>query len=219
MLRTKNTIIGKISSRGNYCNTTHGLKIQENTDGPMGKISTSIDQILHSKLNLETSNSAGSGKSTITQPYEVTTTRGNQENEVKSSEVIQKPYKVSAVTDINSASIIYPPICASTCSYAGIPINSLPSTGKNPQSVHTTSANLECPTIPIVTSANYEINSAKIRNFFHAPVFRNFRTRKKLFRVPNYIQYNTEPKPGPSFDVGKEKWPTEQFSNRNFIFF
>ena len=65
MLRTKNTIIGKISSWGIYCNTTHSSKIQENTDGPRGKISTSIDQILHSKLNLEASNSMGSGKLTI----------------------------------------------------------------------------------------------------------------------------------------------------------
>ena len=65
MLRTKNTIIGKISTMGNYCDTPHSFKIQENTNGPKGKISSSIDQILHFKLKLETSNSVGNGKSTI----------------------------------------------------------------------------------------------------------------------------------------------------------
>ena len=178
MLRTKNTIIAKISTRENYCNTILGFKIQGNTEGPRKKISTSIDQILHSKLNLETCNSAGSVKSTIPKPYEVTTTGGNQENEVKSSEVTQKPYKVSAVTYINSASTICHPISASKTT-AG-----------------------SCVGKPI--------------NFFHVPVHRNFRTRKKCFRVPKYIQYNMAPKSGNSFDVGTEKWATEQFSNRNF---
>ena len=71
MLRTKNTIIAKISTRENHCNTILGFKIQGNTEGPRKKISTSIDQILHSKLNLETCNSAGSVKSTIPKPYEI----------------------------------------------------------------------------------------------------------------------------------------------------
>ena len=56
----------------------------------------------------------------------------------------------------------------------------------------------------------------KSETFSTRQFFGTSEREKKLFRVPKYIQYNAEPKPGSSFDAGMEKWSTEQFSNRNF---
>ena len=226
MLRTKSTINGKITARQNSGNTTHGLKIQRSTDAFAKKISSSIDQVLRSNFDIHTPNFACNGKSAITKPYEVSTASKNQEYEVKSYEVVQKPFLVSAVTESNPTSNDPSILARTTIAYSHMV--TFPEQQTNNSSLLSKIRNVNdaeyisnerakiSAAIPIATSANVEINSAKIRNFFHAPIFRNFRTRKKPFRVPKYIRYNVESKSGQSFDVGTEKWATEQFSNRNF---
>ena len=226
MLRTKSTIKVKITARQNSGNTTHGLKIQQSTDAFGKKISSSIDPVLRSNFDIHTPNFACNGKSAITKPYEVSTASKNQEYEVKSYEVVQKPCIVSAVTDSNPTS--NDPSISARTTIAYSHMVTFPEQQTNNSSLLSKIRNVNdseyiinerakfSTAIPIATSANVEINSAKIRNFFRAPNFRNFRTRKKPFRVPKYIQYNVESKSGHSFDVGTEEWATEQFSNRNF---
>ena len=69
-------------------------------------------------------------------------------------------------------------------------------------------------TTEILTTQPGIIDSS--RNFSYAPLLKNYRTRKKLFRMPKYIRYNAKSKSGHNFDVGTQEWATEQFSNRNF---
>ena len=80
MLRTKSTIIEKITTRQNSGNATYSLKIQRNIDASPTTISTLIDQILRPNFNLPTPSSAGNGKSTIPEPYGVPAAGENQES-------------------------------------------------------------------------------------------------------------------------------------------
>ena len=169
MLRTKSTINGKITARQNSGNTTHGLKIQRSTDAFAKKISSSIDQVLRSNFDIHTPNFACNGKSAITKPYEVSTASKNQEYEV-----IQKPFLVSAVTESKPTSNDPSILARTTIAYSHMV--TFPEQQTNNSSLLSKIRNVNdaeyisnerakiSAAIPIATSANVEINSAKIRN-------------------------------------------------------
>ncbi len=230
MLRTGTTISGKYKISTQPQNTASGSKNQQSIDRDkyqfiklsnpaLGKFFDSnspfpgildnpaINVIPKSKsecfLDKRTRNFNGDNlinDKTRTIPCEVSTTATSQENEVKCEVPPGKPYTASAVTVNKEISSTQP-------GQIDNEYNNL-----NPQS--RTGSN-DSPNASNHKRAPQGIIDSS-RNFSYAPLLKNYRTRKKLFRMPKYIQNKAKAKTAQSFDVGTEKWATEQFSNRNF---